>query len=58
MTGPELRLLRESAGLTQTAAAELCGVSLRQWQHLEAGTRGLRTALERMIVAVLRPRRQ
>lgn len=33
----EIRLAREKAGLSQEAAAVLCGVSRRAWQYYEAG---------------------
>lgn len=33
----QIRKLRESAGMTQTAAAKLVFVTLRTWQNWEAG---------------------
>jgi DNA-binding transcriptional regulator YiaG len=41
MTPTEIRTLRQSLGLTQAAAARLCGVALRTWGSWEAGERRL-----------------
>lgn len=40
--GAEIRKLRESAGITQTQAAESMFVTLRTWQHWEAGNHKMR----------------
>lgn len=40
-----IRAARESAGLTQTAAAELVYAGLRGWQEWEAGTRRMHPGL-------------
>ena len=37
----DIRAAREAAGLTQTAAGQLCHRSLRAWQAVEAGDRTL-----------------
>jgi transcriptional regulator with XRE-family HTH domain len=39
MTPAELKQARQSAGLTQSAAAALLGVALRTWQSWEDGGR-------------------
>lgn len=41
----EIRALRESAGLSQSAAAALVHVQLRAWQRWEAGDRAMPAGL-------------
>lgn len=41
----QIRKLRESAGLTQTAAANLLFVTLRTWQNWEAGKHEMNAVL-------------
>ena len=40
----DIRAAREAAGLSQTAAGELCHRSLRAWQDAESGARNLDAA--------------
>lgn len=49
MTPVEMRTMRLAAGLTQTKAAELCGVSLRAWQHYELGDRKIPEPVARLL---------
>jgi len=56
MTGTELRFLRLASGLSQSRAAEQCGVALRTFQHWEAGTRNIRAARARLALRVLVPK--
>ena len=44
-TPAEIRALRESAGLTQTGAAELVHGTMRAWQDWEAGARRMHPGL-------------
>jgi putative transcriptional regulator len=44
----DIRAAREAAGLSQTAAAELIGRSLRVWQAYESGTRAVDPLLWRV----------
>lgn len=41
----EIRAARESAGLSQTAAAELCYSTLRSWQNWEGGQARMHPAI-------------
>ena len=43
-TPSEIRLMRKSAGLTQTAAAALVHTTCRTWQQWEAGDRHMHPA--------------
>jgi len=43
-TPAEIRAARETAGLTQTASAELVHSKLRSWQQWEAGDRQMHPA--------------
>jgi len=45
MSPQELKKTRVEAGLTQTQAAEMVGITLRNWQHWEAGTRKINAGL-------------
>ena len=47
-TPADIRAAREAAGLSQTAAAELIGRSLRVWQAYESGTRAVDPLLWRV----------
>lgn len=40
-TAPNPREARKAAGLTQTAAAQLIGATLRTWQDWEGGRRNM-----------------
>lgn len=44
-TPAEIRAARESAGLTQTQAAELVRGTMRAWQEWEAGNRRMHPGL-------------
>lgn len=44
-TPAEIRALRESLGLSQTAAAALIHCTLRAWQEWEAGNRRMHPAM-------------
>lgn len=41
----EIRAAREAAGLSQTAAAEICYSTLRSWQNWEAGAARMHPAI-------------
>lgn len=41
---PEIRAVREAAGLSQTAAAEIVHTTCRTWQQWEAGDRKMHPA--------------
>lgn len=43
-TPSEILAARKAAGLTQTQAAKLVGVTLRAWQYWEAGERTMPTS--------------
>ena len=41
MTPTEIKQARHSAGLTQQAAADLVGITIKAWQHYEYGIRNI-----------------
>jgi len=49
-TPADIRKARESACLTQTAAAELVYAGLRGWQEWEAGTRRMHPGLWELFI--------
>lgn len=49
-SGDEIRKARERAALSQTAAADLLGVSLRTWQNWEADVHQMRPAFWRVFL--------
>lgn len=49
MTPAEIRATRERLGLTQGAAARLCGVDGRTWRRYEAGGHGMHEPVARLL---------
>ena len=49
-----LKRIRKSKGMTQQAAADAAGISLRQYQKFDGGERDLRNASFRIGMAICR----